>query len=131
MRPGIVNSLFIVSDKCRDPPLRTLATKMLNEQSREGPTDGRIMAAIAARLAALEACVDVLSSPGAPLAACDVPEGQRIHGYGVSPPTSNGEGGRVVDVEFTRPDPPLLQGWGHVDYSSRDNWIFWTEPIDV
>jgi len=130
-RPGIVNPLFFVSDKCRDPPLRALATKMLNEQGREGPTDGQIMAAIATRLATLETSGSMPSSPSAPLGACDVLEGQRIHGYGVSPSRLNGEGRRVVDVEFTRPNPPLEQGWGHVDYSSRDNWIFWSEPIEI
>ncbi|OIW33074.1 hypothetical protein CONLIGDRAFT_609647 [Coniochaeta ligniaria NRRL 30616] len=131
MRPGIVNPLFIVSNKCRDPPLRALATEMLGEQGREGPTDGHIMAAIGARMAALETAGIVPSSPGAPLAACDVPEGQRIHGYGVSPPRLNGEGRRVVDVQFTRPLVPLVQGWGHVDYSGQTNWIFWSECIDI
>lgn len=131
MRPGIVSPLFMVSDKCRDPPLRALATEMLKEQGREGPTDGQIMAAIGARLAAIETSASVPSSPGAPLAACDVLEGQRVHGYGVSPPRLNGEGRRVVDVEFSRPNPPLAQGWGHVDYSGRDSWIFWSEPIDI
>lgn len=130
-RPGIVGPLFIVSAKCRDPALRALATTMLKEQGREGPTDGRITAAIGARLAALETSASVPSSPGAPLAACDVLEGQRVHGYGVSPPRWNGEGRRVVDVEFSRASVPLVQGWGQVDYSGRDNWIFWSEPIEI
>jgi len=130
-RPGIVSSLFIVSMKCRDPSLRALATTMLNEQGREGPADGHIMAAIGARLAALETCAHVPSSSGAPLAACNVPEEHRVHGYGVSPPRFNGEGRRVVDVEFSRPKLPLVQGWGHVDYSCLDNWVFWSETIDI
>ncbi|CAM1507773.1 Fc.00g046210.m01.CDS01 [Cosmosporella sp. VM-42] len=130
-RPGIISPLFIVTMKCRDPSLRALATTMLNEQGREGPADGHIMAAIGARLAALETCASVPCSPSAPLAACDVFEGQRVHGYGVSPPRITGEGRRVVDVEFSRPNPPLMQGWGHFDYSSLDNWIIWSEPIDI
>lgn len=131
MRPGIVNPLFIVSLKCRDPPLRALATTMLNEQGREGPTDGHIMAAIGARLAVLETSASVPSSPGAPLAACDVLEWQRVHGYSVPPPRLNGEGRRVVDVVFMWPNPPLVQGLGHVDYSSQDGWIYRSEPIDI
>ncbi|KAF7555673.1 hypothetical protein G7Z17_g1947 [Cylindrodendrum hubeiense] len=131
MRPGIINPLFVVSMKCRDPSLRALATTMLNEQGREGPADGHIMAAIGARLAALETCDSVPCSPGAPLAACDIFEGQRVHGYGVAPPRVTGEGRRVVDVEFSRPNPPLVQGWGHIDYSSLDNWTIWSEPIDI
>ncbi|PYI11004.1 hypothetical protein BO78DRAFT_466667 [Aspergillus sclerotiicarbonarius CBS 121057] len=130
-RPGIVSPLFIVSIKCRDPSLRALATTMLNEQSREGPADGQILAAIGARLAALEAFASVPSSPGALLAACNVGEGQRVHGYSVPPPRFNGEGRRVVDVIFSRPNPPLVQGWGHVDYSCQDGWIYWSEPIDI
>jgi hypothetical protein len=130
-RPGIVGPLFIVAMKCRDPGLRALAITMLNEQGREGPTDGQIMAAIGVRLDALETAASVLASPGAPLAACDGLEGQRVHGYGVRPPRLNGEGRRVVDVEFSRPKVPLVQGWGHVDYACLDNWIFWTEPIDI
>jgi hypothetical protein len=117
--------------KCRDPPLRALATTMLHEQGREGPTDGQIMAAIGVRLAALETSASVPSSPSAPLAACNVLEEQRVHGYGVSPPRLNGEGRRVVDVEFSRPKLPLVQWWGHVDFSCLDNWIFWSETIDI
>ncbi|KAM5341391.1 hypothetical protein ACJ41O_014422 [Fusarium nematophilum] len=130
-RPGIVGPLFIVSMKCRDPPLRALATTMLNEQGREGPTDGQIMAAIGARLAAIETSASVPSPPDAPLAACDVLEAQRVHGYGVSPPRLNGEGRRIVDVEFSRPNVPLVQGWGHVDYTCLDNWTFWSEPVEI
>ncbi|KAM0425841.1 hypothetical protein ACHAPT_008779 [Fusarium lateritium] len=130
-RPGIVGPLFIVSMKCRDPPLRALATTMLNEQGREGPTDGKILAAIGARLAALETSASAPSSPGAPLAACDILEGQRIHGYGVSPPRLNDEGRCVVDVLFSQPKVTLVQGWGHVDYVCLDNWVFWSEPIEI
>ncbi|KAL2023058.1 hypothetical protein VTK56DRAFT_3968 [Thermocarpiscus australiensis] len=130
-RPGIVSPLFFVSMKCRDPPLRALATAMLKEQGREGPADGQIMAAIGARLAALETCASVPSSPGAPLAARHVLEEQRVHGYGVSPPRLNGEGRRVIDVQFSRPKLPLVHGWGHVDYSHVDHWIFWTETIEL
>ncbi|KAH6651314.1 hypothetical protein F5144DRAFT_559092 [Chaetomium tenue] len=129
-RPGIVSSLFIVSMKCRDPPLRALATTLLNEQSREGPTDGHIMAAIGARLAAIETTGNVPSRE-APLAACNVPEDRRVHGYGVSPPKLNGEGHRVVEVEFSRPKVPLVKGWGNVDYTDLGNWTFWSETIDI
>ena len=131
MRPGIISPLFIVSAKCRDPTLRALVTTMLIEQGREGPTDGQIMAAIGARLAALETSASVPSSPGAPLSACNVLEGQRVHGYGVSPLRLNGDGRRVVDVVFSRPKLPLMQGWGHVDYTCLDNWIFWSETVDI
>ncbi|KAL2822660.1 hypothetical protein BJX63DRAFT_127377 [Aspergillus granulosus] len=131
MCPGIISPLFFVSMKCRDPPLRALATAMLNEQSREGPADGQILAAIGARLAALETAASVPSSPGSPLAACNVLEEQRIYGYSVPHPRLNGEGRRVVDIVFLRPNPPLVQGLGHVDYSSQDDWIYWSETIDI
>lgn len=104
---------------------------MLNEQGREGPADGQIMAAIGARLAALETSTSVPSSAGATLAACDVPEGQRVHGYGVLPPRLNGESSRVVGVVFCRPSLPLVQGWGHVDYLCEDSWIYWSELIEI
>jgi hypothetical protein len=130
-RPGIVCPLFFVSMKCRDPSLRALATTMLREQNRDGPADGQISAAIGTRLAALETSASAPSSPGAPLAAPDVPEGQRVYGYGVQPIRLDGHGRRVVDVEFTRPRLPLVQGWGHVDYSYQANWIFWSEPIII
>jgi hypothetical protein len=117
--------------KCRDPALRALATTMLREQGREGPADGQIMAAVGTRLADLEASTCVASSPDAPLAASDVPEAQRIHGYGVQPVRLDHQGYRVVDVEFTRPKLPLVEGWGQVDYSSRESWIFWSEPIRI
>ena len=130
-RPGIVSPLFIVSVKCRDPSLRALATTVLNEQSREGPADGQILAAIGARLAALETSSTAPSSAGASLTACDIVEGHRIHGYSVPPPSLNGKGRRVVDVIFQRPNPPLVQGWGHVDYSCPDGWIYWSEPVEI
>ncbi|PYH30090.1 uncharacterized protein BO87DRAFT_410041 [Aspergillus neoniger CBS 115656] len=129
-RPGIVSPLFIVSIKCRNPSLRALATTLLNEQSREGPADGRILAAIGARLAALETSSSVPSSPSAPLAACDIVEGQRVYGYSVSP-NSLGDSRRVVEVIFQRPNPPLMQGWGHTDYSCQDGWMYWSETIEI
>ena len=104
---------------------------MINEQSREGVTDGHIMAAIGTRLAAIETSASVPSPTNAALTASGVPEAQRIHGYGVSPPRFNDEGRRVVDVEFSRPKLPLVQGWGHVDYTCLDNWILWSETIDI
>jgi hypothetical protein len=130
-RPGIIAPLFIVASKCRDPPLRALATAMLSEQGREGPTDGQIMAAIGARLAAIETAASAPSISGSPLAACDVLEGYRVHGYGVPPPRVDGEGRRVVDVQFSRPKVPLVQGWGQVDYTCMDNWAFWSEPVGL
>lgn len=130
-RPGIVSPLFIVSMKCRDPQLRALATAMLGEQSREGPADGPILAAIGTRLAALETAASAPSSPGAPLAACDVLEEHRIHGYSVPQPRLDGEDRRFVDVIFSRPNPPLVQGWGHVDYSCQDGWIYLSETIEI
>jgi len=128
-RPGVVSPLFFVSMRCRDPSLRALATTMLGEQDREGPTDGRIMAAIGARLATLETSASVASFSSVPLAACNVLEEHRVHGYGVSPPRWNSEGRRVVDVQFSRPKVPLSQGWGHRDYLSLENWILWSETI--
>jgi hypothetical protein len=131
-RPGIVSPLFMVSLKCRHPPLRALATTMLKEQSREGPADGHILAAIAARVAALEkTTTSASSSSGAPLAARDIFEEQRIYGYSVLPPRIIGEGRRIVDVIFSWPNPPLVQGWGHVDYTCRDGWFYQTESIDI
>jgi hypothetical protein len=127
-RPGIVSSLFTVSMKCRDPSLRALATTLLKEQGREGPTDGHIMAMIGIRLAVIETSG---SAREAPMTASNVLEEQRVHGYGVSPPRLNGEGRRVLDVEFSRPKTPLDQGWGLIDYADLDNWVFWSETIDI
>ncbi|KAL4941970.1 hypothetical protein BDV06DRAFT_171074 [Aspergillus oleicola] len=129
--PGIISPLFFVSMKCRDPPLRALATTMLKEQSREGPADGQILAAIGTRLAALETADSVPSSPGAPLAACNVLEEQRVYSYSVPHPRINDEGRRVVDIVFLRPNPPLMQGLGHIDYSCQDDWFYWSETIHI
>ncbi|RAH58914.1 hypothetical protein BO85DRAFT_467700 [Aspergillus piperis CBS 112811] len=129
-RLGIVSPLFIVGIKCRNPSLRSLATALLTEQSREGPADGRILAAIGARLAALETSSSFTPSPSAPLTACDIIEGQRVYGYSVSP-RFNMESRRVVDVIFQRPSPPLMQGWGHTDYSCQDGWMYWSEAIEI
>jgi hypothetical protein len=104
---------------------------MLNEQHREGPADGQILAAIGAQLAAHEMSASVPSPPRAPLAACNVFEEQRVHGYSVAPPRLNSESRRVVDVVFSRPNPPFAQGWGRVDYSYSDGWIYWSEPIYI
>ena len=82
-RPGIVSPLFIASVKRRYPPLRTLAMAMLNEQGHRGRTDGRVIVAISARLAALETSAVSSSSLSAPLATCDVLESQRVSGFGV------------------------------------------------
>ncbi|KAF4978317.1 hypothetical protein FZEAL_5290 [Fusarium zealandicum] len=85
------------------------------------------LAALGARLAAIE----TFASVPAPMAACDVVEAQRVYGYSIPHPRLNGDGRRVVDSVLSRPNPPLAQGWGHVDYSSLDNWILWSEPIEI
>ncbi|KAL4886847.1 hypothetical protein BJY04DRAFT_43042 [Aspergillus karnatakaensis] len=131
MRPGIISPLFFVTMKCRDPSLRALATAMLAELSREGPADGQILAAIGARLAALESAKSEPPFPGAPLEACNIPEEQRIYGHSVPPPRINAEGRRVFDIEFMKPNPPLAQGLGRTDYSRRRDWIYWSEPIEA
>ncbi|KAL0943136.1 C6 zinc finger domain-containing protein [Colletotrichum truncatum] len=130
-RPGIVSPLFIVSMKCRDPTLRALATTMLSEQSREGPADGQILAAIGARMAKLETSASIPSYSGGPLAASNILEEHRIGGYTVPHPRLDSEGRRVVDILFSRPNPPLAEGWGHVNYSSQDGWIYWSEPVEI
>jgi hypothetical protein len=130
-RPGIVGPLFFVAMKCRDPGMRALAGTMLKELGREGPADGRIMAAVAGRLASIETAGCGPSLTGGLLTASDVAEGRRVHGYGVKSARVDGEGRRVVDVQFSRPKVPLTEGWGEVDYSSVDNWVIWTEPIEI
>lgn len=130
-RLGIVSPLYFTILKCRDPALRAVAITMLSEQNREGPADGHILAAIGAQVAALEISDSVPSTPGAPLAACDILEEQRFHGYTVPPPRLDSEGQRVVDVVFARPNPPLAQGWGHADYSVPGGWSKWSVPVEI
>ncbi|EAQ93799.1 predicted protein [Chaetomium globosum CBS 148.51] len=131
--PALFSSLLHRQHEVQEiPPLRCPGQRtLLNEQSREGPTDGHIMAAIGARLAAIETAGTVPSPRGAPQAACNVPEDRRVHGYGVSPPKLNGEGHRVVEIEFSRPKVPLVQGWGDVDYTDLGSWVFWSETVNI
>ncbi|CAG9975249.1 unnamed protein product [Clonostachys byssicola] len=130
-RLGIVSPLYFTILKCRDPALRNVAVTMLSEQDREGPADGHILAAIGAQVAALEISDSSPSTPGAPLAACDILEEQRFHGFTVPPPRFDSEGRRVVDVVFTRPNPPLAQGWGDADYSVPGGWSKWSVPVKI
>jgi hypothetical protein len=131
MRPGIVSPLFIVGMKCRNPPVRALAISLLSEQIREGPADGRILAAIGSRLATVEMSTSVPTSPGAPIAATKILETQRVYGYMVPDPRFDSDGCRVVDVVFLRPNPPIAQGLGHVDYSREEDWTYWTETVNI
>jgi hypothetical protein len=123
--PGIIAPLFIISMRCRDPSLRALATSMLQEQGREGPSDGRIAAAIGSRVARLE------SPDGCAKAASEIPIGERLHGHAVFPGKLVGKGRRVVDVMFWRPEPRLAQGWGRVDYTDFNNFFKWKESIEI
>lgn len=129
-RPGVVSPLFFVSMKSRDSSIRSLAMTVLKEQGREGPCDGHIMAAIGARIAALES-PQVTQSDGEQVQACDVLEEMRIHGHGVYPERVASDGRRVLDIEFSRPNPPLAQGWGTLDYADLKNWIIWRETVEI
>lgn len=131
MRPGIVSPLFIVGMKCRDPPLRALAISLLSEQIREGPADGCILAAIGTRLATIEISASLPLSPDAPITASKIHEVHRVYGYMVPHPRFDDDGHRVVDVVFLRPDPPIAQGLGLVDYSREEDWTYWTESIKI
>lgn len=124
-RPGVISPLFFTTMKCRDPSVRSLAIAMLKEQGREGPSDGQIMAAIGAQIAALES-PESMSASGEPKA-----ERLRVHGHGVFPGGTTGVSHRVLEVEFSRPSPPLEQGWGRVDYTNLDNWVIWREPVQI
>ncbi|KAK7228052.1 hypothetical protein V2G26_000222 [Clonostachys chloroleuca] len=130
-RLGIVSPLYFTILKCRDPELRAVAITMLGEQNREGPADGHILAAIGAQVATLEISDSVPSTPGTLLTACDILEEQRFHGYTVPPPRLDSEGRHVVDVVFSRPNPPLAQGWGHADYSVPEGWSKWSVPVEI
>lgn len=129
-RPGVIAPLFIVAMKCRDPTLRALATSLLKEQGREGPSDGSIAAAIGARVAELES-TEADGSRIKILSASDVPERLKIVGHGVFPERLTSDGRRVLQVEFCRPKVPVTEGWGKVDYVQPEYWGPWKEDIEL
>lgn len=130
-RPGVLGPLFLVSMKCRDPSVRRIATAILKEQGREGPADGQTMAAIGARLGELEESARPLSVSRSCYEAHDIHEDQRIHGYSIDGPQLFETGKRIIRVSFSIPEPPILQGWGIVDYSSGGSWSFLSETLDI
>lgn len=128
-RPGILSPLFFAAMKCRNKSLRTVAIDLMRGLGRQGPADGHTMAAIAMRLAEIE--TPGIEQTGDTHDACDVLEEQRVHGYSFQTPPSYELGRQVLQIEFSKPDPPLSQGWGQVDYSKGENWKFWTESLFV
>lgn len=129
-RLGIIGPLSLVSMKARDPRLRTLAISMLNELGREGPADGPTMAAIGARLAAIEESAS-RSELGPQLTASDIHEEQRVHGIALKSPPVSEVGRRFLHVEFSMPNPPLLEGWTKADYSNQSSWRYLSDTIST
>lgn len=126
-RPGILSPLFFAAMKCRDKSLRTVAIDLMRSMGREGPADGRTMAAIATRLAEIESLDIELNRNSHD--ACDILEEQRVHGYALQTPPSYQLGRQVLQIELSKPNPPLSRGWGQADYSKGENWKFWTETL--
>lgn len=121
--PGIIQPLFLAGLKYREPRWRRRALELLWQSGKEGPWDGKLIAAATQRTIEIEESErvrDVESSIGKGQAgvcydehagrerlANIVPEHVRISSCG---PGNDGDGGGISDWEWTKEWAPVSQG---------------------
>lgn len=135
-RPGVIDCLFKIVIKCRDPSTRRQALLCLRNQGREGPADGRVAEAMGRRLIELEEEYST-TLPGNVMNANDIPEIGRVHGFDIR--GLKKQRARLVAIEtvFIRPflsldvDLSLTNmddetNWHHtVEWLTLDTWEFY------
>lgn len=129
--PGIIQPLFFTAIKYRHGNWRRQAIELLRRAGREGPFDGKVLAAAASRL------VEIEESPPRPSNAGDVSPEQvaevdRVHGCGMDAEAKDDdEPVRSITVMFSRCRnvEEMLSGKESWDHGS--NWNMWDEVLEL
>lgn len=126
--PGIIQPLFLTAIKYRHPDCRRRAIDLLDRSGREGPFDGKLLAAVARRLAGIEEAQYPSPLPGNILPG-DIAEDVRVHGCGMDAEAKDDEPMHSVKVTFSQclDVDQMISGPEVWDHSS--NWAIWTEVV--
>jgi hypothetical protein len=129
--PGIIQPLFFTAIKYRHGDWRRHAIELLRRSGREGPFDGKVLAAVASR------AVEIEETRHQPFIAGEflpehVAEIDRVHGCGMDAEDKNdGAPMRHITVMFSRcrDIEEMLSGTEPWDHAS--NWNIWDEVIGI
>jgi hypothetical protein len=122
---GLLQPLFFTAMKFRDPKLRRATITMLRKGGREGPWEGKLLAAVATR--AVE--VEESTVGGTPSSARDIVEKSRLHGV-----TVQVEEAGVLTKPYVRLGFSLCRDVNHMvteedGWEDLRNWIMWDETM--
>ena len=126
--PGIIQPLFLTAIKYRHADFRRQAIELLDRSGREGPFDGKLLAAVARRAAEIEEAQYQFPFPRNILPS-DIAEDVRVHGCGMDAEGKDDGLIHSVTTTFSRclDVDQMLSGpevWDH-----NSNWTIWTEVI--
>lgn len=128
--PGIVQPLFLTATKYRHTFWRRQAIDLLRRAGREGPFDGKLLAAVASRAVEIEEgeCTHRL-----PVAERILPEHvaevERVHGCGMDAEAKDEEEMRYATVMFSRCRDVDQMVDGAECWDHEINWIIWDESV--
>lgn len=129
--PGIVQPLFFTAIKYRHSHWRRQAIEMLRRSGREGPFDGKLLAAIASRVVEIEehGCGKGTMPDG--ILPKHVEETQRVHGCGADAEArDNDEPLLSVPVTFSRCRDVERMLFGSESWDHGSNWRIWNERVE-
>ncbi|ERF72554.1 hypothetical protein EPUS_02836 [Endocarpon pusillum Z07020] len=129
--PGIVQPLFFTATKYRHGDWRRQAIDLLRRSGREGPFDGKLLAAIASRTITIEE-----STHRPPLTERILPEhiteSDRVHGTGIHVEAKDDEESvPCATVMFSRCKNVEAMLCGSVSWEHERNWDMWNEIIEL
>lgn len=130
--PGIVQPLFFTAIKYRHSHWRRQAIEQLRRSGREGPFDGKLLAALASRVVEIEeyGCRDHFMPNG--ILPEHVEEKQRVHGCGVDAEARDDDQPLLsVLVTLSRCEDVERMLFGPKSWDHASNWSIWNEGVEV
>jgi hypothetical protein len=126
--PGVMHPLFFTALNYRSSTWRRKAIDLLRGAGREGPWDGKLLAAVAARTVEIEEAGLALDCPEE-IAPQHVAERYRVHGAAMDAEAREGKPMNVVEVTFSRCYDIEEMLLAKVPFSDESNWCCWDEAL--
>jgi Fungal specific transcription factor domain len=126
--PGMIQPLFLTATKYRHGLWRRQAIELLRQSGREGPFDGKLLAAVASRAVQIEECEYLpLRSEG--ILPEHIAEKHRVHGCGIDAEAKDDEPMHSTTVMFSRCHDVEQMVSASVPWDHKSNWDMWDEEV--
>lgn len=126
--PGIIQPLFLTATKYRHGVWRRRAIELLRNSGREGPFDGKLLAAVACRAVQIEEdeCQPSIETG---ILSEHIAERHRVHGCGIDAEAKDDEPMQSTTVMFSRCHDVEQMFSTSLPWDDESNWEIWDEEI--